>query len=957
MSDETKELMDEFVSESLDGLANIENELLAIEEAGAEIDQNLVNKVFRSIHSIKGVSGFLGLDTIGHLAHDIENNLALMRSRELAPDSRRIDIILKASDALRKLIEDVDHSNTVDVSAHIAALRVIAAEAAKPAAATTAAPVAPAAAAVAKPSALETPYPPFQVFGAPIAEAPLRAAPAALPPATEEHAPPAAPVETAHDDHATVLAAADPAHDALTRNGDTSIRVPVSLLDRLMNMAGELVLERNRLLQTISVRDFESIGSVAARIDQVTSEMQEAVMQTRMQPIGNVFGRFPRIVRDLSRQLNKKCELVIEGREVEVDKTIIEAITDPLTHLVRNAMDHGVELPSTREALGKKGTGRILMQAFHQGGKVNLAIRDDGAGIDASKLRAKALAKGVVTPDEARMFSDRETLQLIFRAGFSTAERVTEVSGRGVGMDVVKTNIERLGGTIEIDTVVGQGTTFLLTLPLTLAIIPSLIVLAEGHSYAIPQVNISEVVRVKASEVTKRIEHIKGAEVFRLRDQLLPLLRLTKVMGIDAQTAPVPDLDGLRDRHVHAATGDLGAMLDLASSGPGSAPIVRAAKESAIVRRPRTEALKIVVVESGRLRYGLVVDAIYDSKEIVVKPLGRHLKSISCLAGATILGDGRVALILDVTGVATAGNLRQPADGSRMSDVPATESLREVQTVLIFSNSPSELFAVPMSLVSRIERVKREQIDSIGGRALMQAGNRSIPLIGLENHINAAPRPDQSRYFVMIFNVREREAGIIAPNLVDIRQITDVIDTGILAQTGVSGSVVFGGKATRVIDLFELARAAYPEWFAESPKDEAKPTVLVAEDNPFFRSQLRGVMSAFGYSLVVCEDGADAWDTLSRSKTVIDAVVTDIEMPRLDGLELTRRIKSDPNLRHIPVIMVTSLQSDADVRRGKDVGADEYQCKFNREKLLAGLERAIGSRRRTPAASGLGGGK
>ena len=935
MVDENDELMDEFVSEALEGLSNIENELLAIEESSENLDLDLVNKVFRTIHSVKGISGFLGLETIGHLAHDIENCLALIRSRDLEVNESRIDVILRASDALRTLINDVKNSNGQDVSAHLAELKAVARGAKKAGEAPPAeAPADQAPKAASQMEQVAAPTPPEPIAAkAPAAE---QAAPCAE--KVEPVVPQAAPAPK--KDSVAALPETHGEHDgakadeaATAKVADQSVRVPVALLDRLMNMAGELVLERNRLMQTISVKDFESIGSVASRIDQVTSEMQEAVMQTRMQPIGNVFTRFPRIVRDLGKQLGKKIELEVVGKDVEVDKTIVEAIGDPLTHLIRNAVDHGVETPTVRQGRGKNPVGRIDLSAYHQGGKVNIVIADDGGGIDPEKLRAKALAKGVITAEEARTMDDREALTLIFRAGFSTAEQVTSVSGRGVGMDVVRTNIEKLGGTIEIDTKLGLGTSFHLTLPLTLAIIPSLVVIAEGRYFAIPQVSISEVVRIKGSDAAKRIERIKGAEVFRLREKLLPLVRLARAVGIDPAVPPVPVVDRSKER----------AAVEIDGIPGDEAPNVQAGDGRAALEKGGTGAIKIVVVEVGRLSYGIVVDTIFDSKEIVVKPLGRHLKNVQSLAGATILGDGGVALILDIAGVAASCNLRQPIDdGGKNGEMSQRDALREVQTVLIFSNARDQFFALPMSLVSRIDRVKREDISQIAGRELMQNGNRSMPLLGLENCIKAAPRPDQDRYYVVVFNVKEREAGLVAPTLVDIRQLADQIDTGILMEPGVSGSVVVNGHVTRLIDLFEITRMSYPEWFNEdSASSRNRPCVLLAEDNPFFRSQIRGFLASAGYSVICCEDGSAAWDTVSRTDNAVQAVVTDVDMPRIDGLELTRRIRSDPALAHLPVIMVTSLQSEADVQRGRDAGATEYQHKFSREKLQTALTRCL----------------
>ena len=490
-----------------------------------------------------------------------------------------------------------------------------------------------------------------------------------------------------------------------------------------MNLAGELVLARNQLLQTVAAKDRGNLDSISARLNQVTSEIQEAVMQTRLQVVETVFGKFPRLVRDLSNTLGKHCELVVEGEDVELDKSIIEAIGNPLTHLIRNAVDHGLESPETRAKAGKPPKGRILLKAFHQAGKVNLAVSDNGAGIDAARIKEEAVSRGIIAAEQAREMSDREALRLIFRPGFSTAEKLTNLSGRGVGMDVVKTNVERLGGSVDVDSQVGAGTTINITLPLTLAIIPSLIVRCERKRFAIPQASIIELVRVKAGEAAEKLQRIKSAEVLRLRGNLLPLVRLSTALGQSSSDE---------------------------------------ANESR--RAAATRNVNIIVVESNHLRYGLVVDTLHDSEEIVVKPLGKHIKNCRCFAGATILGDGQVALILDVGGVAAQASLAVLEQKDlRESSEASAETAENSQAMLLFTNDPSEQFAVPMGIISRLERIRGDQIDHVGGQEVLQYRGASLPLLSLEKLVKALLRPQQARLYVVVFRIGQREIGLVAP--------------------------------------------------------------------------------------------------------------------------------------------------------------------------------------------------
>lgn len=917
------ELMQEFVIESTAHLADVEGQLLEIEANGENTDPDLVNTVFRAVHSVKGAAGFLGLSVINSLAHSLENVLNMIRNRELVPTSAVVNCLLGAADQLRLLVDDVATSNEVDVSNFVHDLEAIAAgetpqanghaysDAEGQSADTETGGETITSDAVAPPAYSDSQFDELlpahsiaelsQAIEESLAPPPIAAA------APVAHAAPAAPKRQP--------AAEKPKEPNSKASSDTSggnkqskatdsiVRVNVALLDRLMNLAGELVLSRNQLLLAVSNGTREGLESIASRVDQVTSELQETIMQTRMQPIGTIFGRFPRVVRDLSAKLGKECNLEIEGNEVEVDKTIVEAMGDPLTHLVRNSVDHGIESPERRAASGKARVGTIRLRAFHQAGKVCIRIEDDGGGMNPTKLKDKAIEKGLISVEQAAMMTDGEALRLIFAPGFSTAAEVTDVSGRGVGMDVVRTNIEQLGGTVDVESVLNQGSAIHITLPLTLAIIPSMIVGCAGERYAIPQASIAELVRVPTSEFDTKIGRVHGAEVLRLRGALLPLVRLDKALGLRSE-------EELSTRNANA---------------------------------------NILVLETGQMRYGLVVDTLHDNEEIVVKPLGKHVKELGYLAGATILGDGYVALILDVVGLAMQSNLRNVETNINKALEDEDRSLNdEVHRLLLFANHPEELFAIPMAMVARIERIRSDEVKTVGNQNLLIYRGNTLPLLRVEECIQARPaEPDLQHLFVVVFKVNDRELGLIAPSLRDIRDIQMRIDARTLKEPGVLGTTIVDNVTTRLLDLMDLAHHMHPEWFqqeipsssADSENEDQMPTILLAEDSDFFRNHVTKTLENEGYKVIGAVDGRDAWESLQNIFDQIDLIITDIEMPNMNGLELAKAVRSREITADLPIIALTSLATDDDRERGSRAGINEYQVKMDPARLMEAVRR------------------
>jgi two-component system chemotaxis sensor kinase CheA len=737
--------------------------------------------------------------------------------------------------------------------------------------------------------------------------------------------------------------------------------VNVALLDGLMNLAGELVLSRNQFQAAIAQNNHRLLTSAGQRLSQVTSEIQDAIMRTRLQPIENVFSKLPRLVRDLSNSLHKEVTLDLRGKDVALDRSLVEGLSDPLTHMVRNAIDHGFEGPEDRRRNGKNPTGTLLVEARHEAGQVVIEITDDGKGIDNKRVAQSALAKGLISSEQLKGMSDQDQIALILLPGLSTADKVSDVSGRGVGMDVVKTNLDRLGGQLEISSTPGQGSTFRIKLPLTLTIIPALILSAEGERFAIPQINVEELLRIRPEETKSRIEVLGGSEVLLLRDRILPLLRLDDFLGVLPSYRSAPSADPEIDRRLtlsdrrsprFSAEGEPDPESGVLRPGP---PIARMSEGR---RSPMRGVLEIAVVTTGRFQYGLVVQAFHNTEEIVVKPLGHHLKESREYAGATILGDGAVALILDAAGLAARAELGAVAANHRTRELEEkvrkeSDSEQNKHALLVFRNTPEEHCAIPLGAVRRIERIKPEQVEMAGGRRTMKYRDHSLPLVTLSDTAAVPPLTGATDLAVIVSNIYGREVGLLGAMPVDVATAAAEIDSSTHRQPGIAGSTILRGSTTLIADLVELVDAVYPEWGRQANATSVsaiaataasagqttmvppeKVTILLAEDSDFFRSQLKRFLESDGYAVLDAADGEIAWDLLQKNSGKVQLVVTDIEMPKMSGLDLTRHIRSDDRVSKLPVIAVTSLASDEDMAVGKKAGIDEYQIKLDRDALM-----------------------
>ena len=726
---------------------------------------------------------------------------------------------------------------------------------------------------------------------------------AAGPDESDFAAPPPAPVQAAVHEAPKAAIRAEPAPGEAeparaekaegSENGEATaaatknqtIRVSVDTLEHLMTMVSELVLTRNQLLEIARRHEDSSYKVPLQRLSHVTAELQDGVMKTRMQPIGNAWQKLPRVVRDLSAELGKQIELVMVGAETELDRQVLEVIKDPLTHMVRNSADHGLESTADRVAAGKPARGTIRLAAYHEGGTITIEIADDGKGLNLAAIRKKAVERGIASQADVDRMTDAQVAKFIFDAGFSTAAAVTSVSGRGVGMDVVKTNIETIGGLIDIATTAGRGTTFTIKIPLTLAIVAALIVRAGEHRFALPQVAVLELVRVDAG--AQRVERINGAPVLRLRERLLPIVSLTGLLGQAAAGAETE------------------------------------------------QAGFVVVAQVGRERFGILVDEVFHTEEIVVKPMSVKLRHIPMFAGNTILGDGAVVLIVDPNGVARqVAQGIQGSGGHAESDVDEETEVADAKTtLLVFKGGQGSFKAVPLSLVTRLEEIECAKVEWLGGRALIQYRGRLMPLVPADPAITIKSEGTQA---LVVFSDGERAMGLVVDEIVDI--VEERLDIEIAAErSDLIGSAVLRGRATDIINIAHFLPLAYDDWARGMKRPEQVSTILLVDDSAFFRDMLSPVLKAAGYRVVTAASADAALATL-QADPQIEVVVTDLEMPVRSGFDLVAAMRrAEPRLAGLPVIGLTGAIGADAVERARSLAINDLVAKFDRSGLIAAL--------------------
>ena len=869
------DLLVDFLTETNESLAELDVALVKLERAPD--DQETLSLIFRLVHTIKGTCGFLGLPRLERVAHAGENVLGRVRDGKLAASSDIVSAVLASLDRIKLILAGLAETGTEPAGDDAALIATLddAAEGRLPAA-----PIAAAA-----PPAIETERAPADD----VAFADPSAGEAPLPPVATVPTP-AAPIP--------VTPTPMPAADAPREGGEAvvagqTIRVGVDVLEHLMTLVSELVLTRNQLLQLARTQENGAFAVPLQRLSHITSDLQEGVMKTRMQPIGNAWNKLPRLVRDLAHELGKKIDLVMIGADTELDRQVLELIKDPLTHMVRNSADHGLERPEARRAGGKPETGHITLNAFHEGGHIIIEIADDGRGLDLARIRAKAQAQGLASEAELAAMSESQLQRFIFHPGFSTAASVTAVSGRGVGMDVVKTNIERIGGTIDLKSVPGQGSTFTIKIPLTLAIVSALIVEAGGERFAIPQISVVELVRAgsegRADGDQPVIERINATPVLRLRDRLLPLVNLRDVLAL--------------------------------GSGEETAG-----------------ELYIVVAQVGSSLLGIIVDRVFDTEEIVVKPVAPILRHITMFSGNTILGDGSVIMILDPNGIARATGSGSAGDQRRHIAEAAEDVTSASSTaMLLFRAGEAAPKAVPLGLVARLEDIPRARIEVSSGKMVTQYRGRLMPLVAFDG-----VRGEGETQAVLVFSDGEHSMGLMVDEIIDV--VDEVLRIELGTETpGLLGTAVIAGHATDVINTDYWLRAAQQDWFRGSGKDTlaTAPHVLIVEDSDFFRQLLVPSLAAAGYRVTAAASAAQALK-LREAGTRIDAIISDIVMPDMDGLAFARQIRDGGAWASLPMIALSGRVEPADIEAGREAGFTDYVAKFQREALLVSLRQCLG---------------
>ena len=891
------DLLSEFLTETNEGLSVLDVELVKLEQNPN--DEDLLSNIFRYMHTIKGTCGFLGLPRLESVAHAGENVLGKIREGDLVVTPAAVSLILECLDSIRSILmvlEETESEPTGDDSDLIGRLNAFADSGDSGAAQAETAPV-----------SVEEVFAEEKIKAA----APAEETVAEADESDAVEAPAEAPAETpAAPPQSTQRAAKEEVTTKESVVASQSIRVNVDLLENLMTMVSEMVLTRNQLLQILRGQKDSEFTAPLQRLNQVVSELQEAVMMTRMQPIGNAWAKLPRIVRDLSLELGKKIDLVMKGAETELDRQVLDLIKDPLTHMVRNSADHGLESPEKRIAAGKPEVGKITLDAYHEGGHIIIRISDDGAGLPIEIIKNKAIASGLTTEAEAETLSEQQIQKFIFKAGFSTAAEVTAVSGRGVGMDVVRTNIEKIGGTVELNSVEGRGTTFTIKIPLTLAIVSALIVGCGGERFAIPQISVLELVRASANS-ENRVERINNTPVLRLRNRLLPLVNLRELMKLDPEAAETPAEDA-------------------------AAEVVSLDK-----KRKRKDDHFIVVSQVGSYTFGIIVDRVFDTEEIVVKPVARILRHIQMFSGNTILGDGSVVMILDPNGIAAATG---EVELAHESEDAATEQQvargSETVSMLVFRAVGKGPKAVPLSLVARLEEIDLEKVEISNDQYVVQYRGQLMPLVRMEG---AAELGSEGRQPVIVFSDRDRSMGLVVDEIVDI--VEDSLKIELTSnREGYVGAAVIAGKATDIVDVGFYLTQAYKDWFGSNATEslgEGSPSrVLLVDDSPFFRNLLQPLLSVAGYDVTCVESGAVALE-LCEAGEDFDVILSDIEMPGMSGFEFAEAVKKDTRWSKVPMVALSAFATPKDLARGREVGFKDYVSKSDRDALVATLHETL----------------
>jgi two-component system, chemotaxis family, sensor kinase CheA len=888
------DLLREFLTETNESLDVVDVELVRFEQEPNNAD--ILDNIFRLVHTIKGTCGFLGLPRLEALAHAAETLMGKFRDG-MPVTGDAVTLILSTIDRIKEILDELERNQHEPAGGDSDLIRELERMVGEDAHASRASRSTIDDGGVTSGSLV------YQVL-----ERPLRPGEASLdelerafretpgPDEFESESQRAtAPPRAAKPKPAATAAQA--ARDASDKNGEDrgdarisshSLRVNVETLEHLMTMVSELVLTRNQLLEIVRRHEDSEFKVPLQRLSHVTAELQEGVMKTRMQPIGNAWQKLPRIVRDLATDLGKEIALEMHGADTELDRQVLDLIKDPLTHMVRNSADHGLESPQERRAAGKPETGTVRLSAYHEGGYIVIEIADDGRGLNTARIKAKALANGLASEAEIEKLSEAQIHKFIFAPGFSTASEVTSISGRGVGMDVVRNNIDQIGGTIDLKSIPGVGSTFTIKIPLTLAIVSALIVEAAGDRFAIPQLSVIELVRARTNS-EHRIERIKNTPVLRLRNKLLPLIHLKNLLKID---------DGIESEPENGF---------------------------------------IVVTQVGNQTFGIVVDGVFHTEEIVVKPMSTKLRHITMFSGNTILGDGSVIMIIDPNGIAeaigTAATATLASDEESAAQPQSAED--EKMSLLVFRAGSLEPKAVPLALVTRLEEVDGRTIELSNGRHMIQYRGQLMPLVQVSDHAQIKGDGVQP---LLVFSDAGRSMGLAVDQIIDI--VEDKLDIEVASERpGVLGSAVIKGQATEVIDVGHYLPLAFEDWFYRKDHEGARRSrsILLVDDSAFFRNMLAPVLKAAGYKVATADSAAQAL-ALLKSGRRFDVILTDIAMPEMDGFALAEALRDDPRTASVPIIGLSALASPELIERGREVGLHDFVAKFDRPGLIAALK-------------------
>ena len=878
------EVFKNFLVEMGEKLEELENGLAELEDG---FSQDVVNKLFRAVHTIKGGGGFFGLTKVSELSHVFEDVLMKVREGELPYADHMLGPFYSACDALKGMHEAEDYGNNSDINQLCSELRQV-----EGGAGTEEVP-SPSASEVEPEERKDEEKTPIEK--APSNESSESSAPEDLTPKTK---PEEAKASAEKSDKSPVISRSEK-----SVNQNETIRVKVDLLNKLMELTGEIVLGRNQLLRQFAKMDDKSNLVAMAHM---ISDLQQLVLQTRMQPIGGTFTKFKRIVRDLAKQLDKPIDLVIKGEDTELDRSIIESLSDPLTHLIRNCADHGLEDPSTRIGQGKDRVGTVWLQARHEGGQVVITVEDDGKGIDAAKVKAKAVANNVISQTEADAMGENEAAKLIFHPGLSTAEAVTSLSGRGVGMDVVKSTFEKLGGAIDLETNLGSGTTVIIHLPTTLTIMSSLIVRIEGDRYAVPHSELKEVILVRPEDEIQ-IEQIRDREVYRLRGNLIPILSMEEITGVRREVE--------KDGRLSSKTGEV----------------------------------LFLVLHSGLNQFGLLIDSIDHTEEIVVKPLAQILSSHTFYAGSSILGDSDVAMVLSANGICQSHklhihDLETSVQSTKSFEEMQILDMQEKQDLLVFRYSRNEQLAIPLSLVFKVEQIEVGQIQNVADNHFINLEGKNILLLYLDKYLTLEPLPeDLETFYIITPKIKDFEVGIVASSIEESVHTRLNLDSPPINEAAILGITTIREKITFLVDLFSLAEQVSPDRFKRTDL-EGKPEkdrLLVVEDTPFFRDLEKTYFESVGFRVTLANNGQEALDLLMERPNYYNLVVSDIVMPVMDGYELVKTMKSAEKLSKIPVIALTSFTEEESREKALEAGFDGYAIKTNKENILRAVERFL----------------